>query len=224
MKVSAIIAAGGDANRLGSPKGKQLLQIKGYPLLYYSIKTIRPLVEEVILVIRPSDIEKAKNIFSHINHNSTNLINKFVKGGNNRLQSVYNALKVVAPDTDIVLIHDGARPLVSERIIKESIQAAKEHGAVVTAVPVKDTVKITDSENTIKNTPDRKFVFAAQTPQTFHYDIIKKAYDTFIDDTTLTDDSSLVEKLGNKVKIIKGDYLNFKVTTDEDLKLLNIVV
>ena len=214
-KVSAIIAAGGNATRLGQSGGKQLLKLKGSSVISYSINTIRPYVDEIILVIRPEDVPKAE-----ADRQSSLLdVDKIVAGGNTRTESVLNALRAVNPDCEIVLIHDGARPFVSSSIIINSIESARASGAAVVAVPVKDTIKEAELQN-VKQTLDRSKLWSAQTPQTFSFDIIKKAYEkvALSGESTFTDDSALVESLGYKVTIVLGSDRNFKITTEEDLK------
>jgi 2-C-methyl-D-erythritol 4-phosphate cytidylyltransferase len=229
MRVSAIIAAGGNASRLGKSEGKQLLDLAGKPVIAYAMETIRPFVDEMVLVIRAEDVEKAR---SWVNRQvGAGLcacpvrLDRVVAGGTTRLESVRNALEVVSPDTDLVLIHDGARPFVTAELVQRSISAAEKYGAAVVAVPVKDTIKQVSGEGFIQSTPDRHTLWAAQTPQVFRYDLLKKAYAQFpkegeYRDSPLqacTDDSSLIELLGHKVKIVEGDYRNFKITTEEDL-------
>lgn len=214
-KVSAIIAAGGNATRLGKSGGKQLLKLKGSSVISYSINTIRPYVDEIILVIRPEDVPKAE-----ADRQASLLdVDIIVAGGNTRTESVLNALRAVNPDCEIVLIHDGARPFVSSSIIINSIESARASGAAVVAVPVKDTIKEAELQN-VKQTLDRSKLWSAQTPQTFSFDIIKKAYEkvALSGESTFTDDSALVESLGYKVTIVLGSDRNFKITTEEDLK------
>ncbi|MFC1477969.1 2-C-methyl-D-erythritol 4-phosphate cytidylyltransferase [Candidatus Margulisiibacteriota bacterium] len=241
MKVSAIIAAGGSGSRLGKAEGKQLLELQGQPVIAYSIKTILPLVDEIILVIRPEDVDKAGTVFDCDEGDDKESCNKkIVAGGMTRTESVRNALSALSSDTDIVIIHDGARPFISSDIVEKSIAAAKEFGAAVVSVPVTDTIKQADNKGFVKSTPDRSSLWAAQTPQAFRYDIIKKVYDS--DNSAelvhaelnadhnkdnsftkklagYTDDASMAEALGYQVKIVEGDYNNFKITTEEDLQL-----
>lgn len=143
---------------------------------------------------------------------------RLVEGGKERQDSVYNGLRELSPQTDIVVIHDGVRPFVPVNIIEKSITAAAKYKAVGVAVPVKDTIKVVDKNHTIKNTPDRKTLWAMQTPQSFTYDIIMRAYEKAMRDGFYgTDDTVLVERLGLPVKIIEGAYENIKITTPEDI-------
>jgi 2-C-methyl-D-erythritol 4-phosphate cytidylyltransferase len=223
MQVSAIIAAGGRGKRMNSGLSKQFLNIKGRPILYYTLSTFESLdmFHEIVMVVGEADFSYADNIVNRYRFKKTRL----VKGGNERQDSVYNGLRALSPQTDIVVIHDGVRPFVTRDIIKRSIGAAKKHRAAGAAVPVKDTIKVVDECNVIKQTPDRSALWAMQTPQTFIYQLILDAYETaFKDGYYGTDDAVLVERLGLPVKIIEGAYENIKITTPEDIIIAEIFV
>ena len=141
-----------------------------------------------------------------------------VEGGKERLYSVYNGLRKLYPQTDIVVIHDGVRPFVSIKLIENSIAAAAKFKAVGVAVPVKDTIKVVGNGNIIKTTPKRENLWAMQTPQSFNYDLIMDAYEKALCDGFYgTDDTVLVERMGLPVKVIEGAYENIKITTPEDI-------
>ena len=145
---------------------------------------------------------------------------KIAYGGKERQDSVYNGLKLLDEKCDVVLIHDGARPFVSDKIIDKSIEEAKEHKAIVVGVPVKDTIKVIDNDKNIVDTPNRSVLWAVQTPQTFDYNILIDAYkDAFKNKFYGTDDAMLVERIGYKVKMLEGSYNNIKITTQEDLNI-----
>ena len=145
---------------------------------------------------------------------------KIAYGGKERQDSVYNGLKLLDEKCDVVLIHDGARPFVSDKIIDKSIEEAKEHKAIVVGVPVKDTIKVIDNDKNIVDTPNRSVLWAVQTPQTFDYNILIDAYkDAFKNKFYGTDDAMLVEWIGYKVKMLEGSYNNIKITTQEDLNI-----
>jgi len=224
MRVDAIVAAGGRGKRMNSSVSKQFLKIKGHPILYYTLRTFENIkeIESIILVVGKDDIKKAQEeIVKHYRFKKV----KIVPGGKERQDSIYNGLRKLSPQTDIVVIHDGVRPFVSKRLIKDSIQAARIFGAVGVAVPVKDTIKIVDKSNIIKSTPERHTLRAIQTPQTFKYDIIMKAYEkVFADGFYGTDDTVFVERLGIPVKIIEGAYENIKITTPEDILIAETFV
>lgn len=140
---------------------------------------------------------------------------ELVEGGVERQDSIANALKKVPADTDLVIVHDGARPLAARGMIDSAIEAAERFGAAVVGVPVKDTIKHVSDDGFIQKTPDRDFLWKVQTPQVFRYNIIKEAYARA--SHKATDDSKLVEDLGYKVKMVMGSYENIKITTPEDL-------
>jgi len=205
MKVSVIIAAGGTGKRMGQKK--QFLPLLGRSVLEWTIEAFKKVkaINEIILVVNPDELEKAKMLG----------IEKVTAGGKERSDSVANGLKLVSKDCDIVLIHDGARPLITSDIIVKSIKEAQEFGAVVVGVPVKDTIKRVGDDLLIEDTVDRKTLWQAQTPQAFKYAIITRAY--VGGKKKATDDSKLVEDFGIKVKMVMGSYENIKITTPEDL-------
>ena len=203
MKVAVIIAAGGSGKRMGRPK--QFLPLAGKAVVEWTIEVFRKIkvVGQIVLAVPEDDLERAKNLGVTV-----------VAGGEERGDSVKNGLKAVAPDTDIVIIHDGARPLITPDIIEKAISEAKEHGAAVVGVPAKDTIKRVGDDLMIKETVDRQALWQAQTPQVFKYEIITRAY---AKKGSATDDAKLVEDLGIKVKMVMGSYENIKITTPEDL-------
>lgn len=223
--VSAIILAGGRGKRMGSDISKQFIEIDGKPILYYTLKRFidSKSINEIILVLPKDEIEYCiDNVLNKYNLKVT----KIVEGGKERQDSVYNALKEVV-GCDIVLIHDGARPFVKERIIEEGIAFAKEHGAAAPGVIPKDTIKVIDKNSFSKETPDRNTLVAIQTPQVFKSNIIIDAHKKVRESKlVVTDDTMVVEMNNNRVYIYEGDYENIKITTKEDLilaqKLVNV--
>jgi len=220
MKTTVIITAGGLGKRMGQPK--QFLKLLDKPMLEWTISAFKNCksINEIILIIAKEDFEKAKDFCV-----------KLAEGGNERTDSVRNGLKLVSPDTDIVLIHDGARPLVTCEVIEKVIEEAHKSGAVVVGVPVKDTIKQTtdhgprSSEHSVEivdKTLNRKLLWQAQTPQAFKYYIIKKAYENA--NSFATDDSKLVEDLGIPVHMVMGSYENIKVTTPEDIIIAEAIL
>ena len=150
-------------------------------------------------------------------------LRRIVTGGKERYHSVYEGLKALQ-NCDYVLIHDGARPLVTEAIISRAVQAAVRDDACVVGMPVKDTIKVSDAEDFAESTPDRSRLWQVQTPQAFSYPLVRGAYDRLMADealqTGITDDAMVVEHLsGTKVRLVEGSYENLKVTTPEDLVL-----
>ncbi|MGL4656051.1 MAG: 2-C-methyl-D-erythritol 4-phosphate cytidylyltransferase [Sarcina sp.] len=218
MKNVAVILAGGKGKRMNAPVSKQFIEIEGKPVIYYTLKRFENCedIDEIILVLPKDEIDYfVGNIQNKFNFN----ISKIVEGGAERSDSVYNALKELK-DTDIVLIHDGARAFVSEEIIKNGIENAKEFGAAAPGVTPKDTIKVRDIDSFSKDTPVRETLVAIQTPQCFKTAMIKECHEKIKkENISVTDDTMVVERYGNKVYLYEGDYKNIKLTTEEDLIL-----
>lgn len=219
-KTVAIILAGGKGKRMGANVSKQFIEINEKPIIYYTIKSFEACknIDEIILVLPKDEIDYFKeNIMNRFDFN----ISKLIEGGKERQDSVYNALENIE-DCDIVLIHDGARPFVSSRIIEEGIKKAKEYGATAPGVMPKDTIKIRDNKGFSVETLNRNELVAIQTPQCFNFDIIKKCHEEVKKrNIQVTDDTMVVEMFGHKVFVYDGDYKNIKVTTKEDLIICN---
>ncbi|WP_297519755.1 2-C-methyl-D-erythritol 4-phosphate cytidylyltransferase [uncultured Clostridium sp.] len=218
MKNVAIILAGGKGKRMNAPVSKQFIEIDEKPVIYYTLKKFENCVDidEIVLVLPKDEIDYFnKNIQSKYNFN----ISKIVEGGSERSDSVYNALKELK-NTNIVLIHDGARAFVSEDIIKNGIKNAKEFGAAAPGVTPKDTIKVKDNLSFSKDTPIRDTLIAIQTPQCFKFSLIRDCHEKIRkENVVVTDDTMVVERYGNKVYLYEGDYKNIKLTTEEDLIL-----
>lgn len=223
---TSIILAGGSGKRMGLSVPKQLLDVNGKPLLYYTIKAFEDsYVDDIILVVPEGEKEKYKSLF--IDDFGFKKIKKIVFGGAERYDSVYNALKETS--SDIVLVHDGARAFITPDIIDNNICLMEDFEAVVTAMPVKDTIKIADTEDFVMSTPNRETLWQIETPQTFKTSLLKKCYESlyeefslgaFPDNVKITDDSMVVERYSDvRVKLIKGSYENIKVTTIDDIKI-----
>ena len=220
LMISAIILAGGKGKRMNSSISKQFIEIKGKPIIYYTIKKFNDNknIDNIILVLSSEEIEYfKKNILNKYDIK----VDKIVVGGAERQDSVYNGLKSLEnSETDIVLIHDGARPFISDRIIDEGIKYATIYGASAPGVMPKDTIKIKDENNFSLNTPNRETLVSIQTPQVFKFNEILECHRKVkIDKLVVTDDTMVVEKYGNKVYLYDGEYTNIKVTTPEDLIL-----
>ena len=218
MKTVAIITAAGSGKRMGEPK--QFLKIGGKPMLLRTISVFEKsgAIDEIIVVVNKEEIEK-------VNKLKSKKIKQIIAGGKERQDSVFNGLSALPDDAEIVAIHDGARPFVTEEIIEEAVEEAKTSGAAVAGVPLKDTIKeikndklkMTNGGHIILKTINRESLWAAQTPQVFRKEIILKAYAQGKDKYQATDDAMLVEKMGEKVKMVMGSYQNLKITTPEDL-------
>ncbi|SHJ89949.1 2-C-methyl-D-erythritol 4-phosphate cytidylyltransferase [Paramaledivibacter caminithermalis] len=215
---TAIILAAGKGTRMKAQLNKQYLLLKGKPIIIHTLEVFErsPLIDEIILVINKNDVELCKK--NVLKKYRLRKVTKIINGGKERQASVLNGLSQINPKSQIVLIHDGARPLVTEEIIKSCIEGAKEYGAVSAGVPIKDTVKIIKEDGFVNFTPKRKDVWITQTPQAFKTEIIKNAHRfAATEDILGTDDAMLVEQMGVKVKMVVGDYENLKITTPEDL-------
>ena len=225
----AVIFAGGVGSRMNTKdRPKQFLMVHGKPIIVHTIEYFEYHDEiDGIVVVCVSDwipyMEEMKYRFR------LDKIGKIVPGGETGQMSIYNGLKAAQElyglEENIVLIHDGARPFVDETIIRAAYQDALEYGASCTAVPVKDTIKVAGEGVCIADTPDRRLLYAAQTPQTFRISLILQAYEALtalspkeIADMQITDDAMVVERmLSKQVKLSRGSYENIKVTTPEDL-------
>lgn len=218
MKCTAIVLAAGQGNRMNSSVQKQFMMLEGYPLIYYALHAFeQSRVDDIILVTGEKDIGYCRSEI--VRRYQFQKVSRIVAGGSERYLSVYEGLRAVA-DTDLVLIHDGARPLVTEAVIERTIQAAATYGSGIAAVPAKDTIKIVDEEHFAVQTPSRDNVWMMQTPQTFRYQDILRAYEVVAERqiANITDDAMVLERAFQQpVKIVEGSYDNIKVTTKEDL-------
>lgn len=222
FKSIALIPAAGMGKRMGASINKQYLQLIGVPLVARTISVFEnsPLIDAIYLVVPAEEIPYC---LEHIiGAYGFSKIVAVVPGGKERQNSVMNGLKAMrehVSDDDVVLIHDGVRPLVTEQILRESITTAKQHDGALVAVPVKDTIKTVQNE-IVKDTPPRESLWQAQTPQSFRFGKIFQAHlSAEADGFSGTDDASLIEHVGGEVHIIRGDYRNIKITTPEDLIL-----
>ena len=220
---SVIILAGGKGKRMGSTVSKQFIEIKGKPILYYTLKKFidNKNIDEIILVLPKDEIEYCKK---EVLNKYSIKVDKIVEGGTERQDSVYNALKSIE-NTDIVLIHDGARPIISNRLINDGIKYAKVYGAAAPGVMPKDTIKVKNDENFSISTPDRSTLMAIQTPQVFKYENILKCHEMVkLNKDLVTDDTMVAEKYGYKVYLYDGEYTNIKITTPDDIILAERLV
>lgn len=216
MKLGVIIASAGQSRRLGH--NKVLMELGNKPVLLYSLEKFFniPSLSELVIVIRAQDEIDIRDILSKAGFDSSMI--KIVHGGKERQDSVYMGLKSLV-NSEIVAVHDGARPFVSLDLILKLIKEAENHPGVIPALPVKETIKIVKN-GYVESTPNRESLWSVQTPQVFRYSILVEAYEkAYRDNFYGTDDSSLVERIGYKVKVIEGEYTNMKITTKEDLLL-----
>ncbi len=223
MKIVALIAAAGKGKRMNARISKPFIYISGKPILAYTIEKFEKckIIDKIYLIVSPEEKEMCyKNIILRYNFSK---VKELVDGGETRQDSVYNGIKALDKDTDIVVIHDGARPLVEETIIRDSIEKAQKYGAAIAVIPIKDTVKKSENDFFINKTLNREKIWRAQTPQTFKYDIILTAHhQAFKDKYLVTDDAAIVERYGHKVKLIIGSKENIKITTPFDIIMAEI--
>ncbi len=218
-KIVAVIAAAGCGSRMGADKNKLLLEVSGRPVLAWSLEAFEscPLVDEVVVIANEQDIFSYRDI---IQSEDFQKVTTIVRGGKERAESVYAGI-CAAEDADVVVIHDGARPLVTPEIIEKVIEGSRETGAAIAAVPAVDTIKTVEN-GIITGTPDRSALWQAQTPQVFRRDLILSALEN--SGASVTDDASAVEEAGGTVKPVNTGYENIKVTTPFDLRVAEAVL
>ena len=219
MSNTAIILAAGNGTRMKADKSKLLLEINGETVIERTVETFSNIsdIDDIIVVVRESDIPLYEKVLNKYNVS-------YCIGGNTRQESVSNAVETV-DDTDLLIIHDGARPLVTEDEISATLRAAQKYGAAAIGVRVKDTIKVVDGDNKIIDTPDRSTLIAIQTPQIFDFkkyvSSMKLAKDQGKD---FTDDCKLLENAGESVYVVIGEYTNIKITTPEDISVAESIL
>lgn len=223
-KNTAIVLAAGQGKRMNSKVQKQFLELGGKPLLYYSLKCFQDsgMIRDIILVTGAESVPFCKEEI--VEKYGLTKVTKVIPGGKERYDSVYEGL-LACENSDFVLIHDGARPFITEEIIRRGIQGVEKTGACVIGMPSKDTVKIADTQGYVAETPDRSTVWTIQTPQIFEYRLIREAHEKIRcrDMSAITDDAMVVEQeTGVKVALVEGSYKNIKITTPEDLDIAEI--
>ncbi len=218
-KVGAIIAAAGSSQRMGG-RDKIFALVAGKPLLAYVLDVFQQCqaIHQIVVVLSEANLEPGQKL---VEEQGFSKVTGICSGGERRQDSVAAGLEKLQ-GCQWVVIHDGARPCLSSELIEQGLIAAQHSGAAITAVPVKETIKMVKADGTIKQTPHRESLWVAQTPQIFRRDIITEAYRQGKGEAT--DDAALVEALGYKVKIYMGSYDNVKVTTAEDLALVEIIL
>ena len=224
-KVAAIVLAAGKGSRMGTSVQKQYLNLGGRPLLCYPLEAFEHSpVDQVILVTGAGEEEYCRQEI--VERYGYSKVASIVCGGKERYHSVYEGLKAVHECED-VLIHDGARPCVTEEIICAAMEGAVRHKACVIGMPVKDTIKMADDNEDASCTPDRSHLWLIQTPQAFSYELVRTAYDKLFANPpvgqNITDDAMVVELMTRqKVHLVRGSYENIKVTTPEDMEVAEI--
>ena len=218
MKVGAIIAAAGFGRRMKADRPKQLLALNGIPIIIHTIRKfdISRVIDYIIVTAPRESVIEVSELVKSAEFQKPVIV---VQGGERRQDSVASGLNYLQPSTDIVAVHDGVRPFVSTDDIENAVRQAERTGAAVLAVPIVDTVKQVEKD-VIESTLTREHLVLAQTPQVFRTEILKQAFDSATKDEYYgTDESSLVERLGHPVAIVRGSERNIKITRPSDLSL-----
>jgi 2-C-methyl-D-erythritol 4-phosphate cytidylyltransferase len=216
-KLGVVIVAAGRGSRMGTQESKQYLVLNQKPILIHTLEAFEHMswVDGIWLVVGEQDVARCEAL---IQTYQLNKIKQVISGGSERQHSVYKGLCSIPKDIEWVMVHDGVRPFISETAVLNCWNQAKQHGSSVLAVPVKDTIKIVDGAGKVQSTPDRKSLWAVQTPQAFRLCELIEAHEAAQRAGMIgTDDAMLMEKQGHKVMIAEGDYANIKITTPEDL-------
>ena len=218
MKTIAIVPAAGTGERMGIDRKKPYLLLNQRPLLYYTLTALAsiPSIAQIIVAVAPGDERFCQQQVLEKFYFNKSI--QLIPGGSSRQESVSRLLERVPDDTQLVLIHDGARPLITPELLEQAIAETRVWKATVLAVPVKDTIKSANDTLQIEKTISRDRLWAIQTPQTFERSVILEAHQRASQEGFIgTDDAALVERLGVQVKIVMGSYDNIKITTPEDL-------
>ena len=216
LGVAAVVLAAGSSSRMGGVD-KIFAPVLDRPLVCFALDQLEafPPVTEIVLVLDSGSLTQGREL---VDARGYRKVTHVCPGGKRRQDSVRSGLDALTP-CDWVIVHDGARPCLDLPMLERGLAAVQEAGAAVAGVPVKDTIKVVSDQGAVVDTPDRKSLWAAQTPQIFRYDLLRDAHDRCIED--VTDDAMMVESLGHSVKMFLGSYENLKVTTPEDLILAN---
>ena len=220
---TAVVLAAGSGKRMGTKVHKQYLLMGGKPVIYYSLRAFQDseVIDEIILVCGSGEESYCREEI--VQRYGISKVSKIIPGGAERYHSVWNGLK--GAENGYVYIHDGARPFVDEAMIQRAYECVSEYHACVAGMPSKDTVKLSDADNVVAETPDRSRVWIVQTPQVFESELIKKAYSMLMEQekTGVTDDAMVAEQmLGTPIRLFYGSYENIKITTPEDLEIAEV--
>ena len=223
-KTTAIVAGAGSGKRMRSATAKTFLAVAGLPVVVHTLRAIAACQEvtDLVLVVREED---ESLLSEYIKRHGILRVSRIVPGGRERQDSVYNALRTLEPDTEVVVVHDAVRPFAGPELFREVINAALRGTSAIAAVPLKDTIKLVGKDGWIHSTPERTRLVAVQTPQAFPYAVLRDAYEQAMKEGFYsTDDSALVEHIGQSVQVIPGSYDNIKITTPEDLILAEYIL
>jgi len=220
MYITAVIPAAGMGSRMGIRENKLYLKLEDKPVLYHTLHNFvsNSFIDKIILILQENEMDRCEREILSLFKKGRKKI-EMVKGGQSRKESVFNGIKNVPKKTDYIIIHDGARPLITQKIINNVIGFLEKEEAVTTGVDVKDTIKVKDHNNYVVKTINRDNLTSIQTPQAFSYELIKKAHQSDIYDKNITDDAYLIELMNKSVKIVEGSYENIKITTPIDITI-----
>ena len=226
-KIWAVVPAAGMGKRMGMTVKKQFIQLKGKEILVRTLEALAEVsaIEGILVMVSREDMDVCQEL---LNEYHIEKVKGILLGGSTRQESVFKGLSALPKDCTMVVIHDGARPFVTQEMLERARLELNSNPAAVAAVPSKDTVKLVDADGYVTATPDRNFVWNVQTPQCFSYPIIKEAYDKLSASedelqergVRITDDAMVVETFsGCRVKLFEGDYRNIKITTPDDMEV-----
>ena len=224
MHVTAIVPAAGAGVRFGGAVKKQFIALNGLPILSHTLRALAAsrALSSIIVVVPPGEELRGREALELA---GIDLETEVVPGGQARQDSVYIGLQRAKAETDLVLIHDGVRPFVSREVVLATVEAAKEWGAAIAAVPVIDTIKRVDTDGFVVETLQREQLWSVQTPQVFRYALLMQAHRAIREPGVVaTDDAALVERIGGMVKVVRGSYENIKITSEEDLPLAGLIL
>jgi 2-C-methyl-D-erythritol 4-phosphate cytidylyltransferase len=226
MKASAIIVAAGIGTRLGFDVPKAFVELHGRSLLWYSLRTIAAVagIEEAVVTVPPAMESKARAQVRQAREAGLEIPVKLAAGGAERQDSVRIALGLTSAESELVIVHDAARPFATPAMFAAALAAAERNGSAITATPLADTLKRVGADRTVVATVARADLWQAQTPQAFRRDLLIRAHEgAVLDRIVATDDADLVERLGATVAVVDGSTLNFKITTAQELRLAELV-
>jgi 2-C-methyl-D-erythritol 4-phosphate cytidylyltransferase len=222
--VHLLIPAAGSGKRMGADRNKLLLQVRSKPLIAWTLLAAEAAssISWIGIVSQPPDWDDFKSIIADLKLKKTIV---FIPGGSTRQESVYNGLQALPTNAGQVLIHDGARCLATPDLFNACSEAILHCSGLIAAVPIKDTIKVVDDNDIIKSTPERKRLWAAQTPQGFDVKLLKQCHAEGVrQGWEVTDDAALFEKCGIEVRIVPGEETNLKITTPQDLAIAEFIL
>jgi 2-C-methyl-D-erythritol 4-phosphate cytidylyltransferase len=215
--VGVVIVAAGRGSRMGTAESKQYLEVGNKPILVHTLELFQGIDEiaDIVLVVGSADVQRCT---AYVDKYRLTKVLAVISGGEERQDSVRMGLNLLPEAVSWVLVHDGVRPFAAREHVVACLREAQRMDAAVLAVPVKDTIKVVDAEHRIASTPERKSLWAIQTPQAFRLSVLREAHERAVLEGFIgTDDAMLVERIGREVKVVEGDYYNIKITTPEDL-------